>query len=236
MKLACNAFRRPRSWDKRNFRIILGRKICSGRRVQVSISPTRAEGYPFVKRYPYRMLRRATWLKAASCVPPILPPPLSFFLFSFFLPSSFSPRSTSNIWCDTRENIPSQRNWLAFLRKWGKEEGKREREREENSTFPGIPTEFYPIHRWWIQEFRYRAYSLFVSGRWLTTMMKKVTHIAFDGASFLSFSVEKWIWTKYPLRVSWKIPIPCLERSNSSSRATFFCFNIKNLIKSRKST
>lgn len=140
MKLACNAFRRPRSWDKRNFRIILGRKICSGRRVQVSISPTRAEGYPFVKRYPYRMLRRATWLKAASCVPPILPPPLSFFLFSFFLPSSFSPRSTSNIWCDTRENIPSQRNWLAFLRKWGKGEGKRER--EENSTFPGIPTEF----------------------------------------------------------------------------------------------
>lgn len=129
MKLACNAFRRPRSWDKRNFRIILGRKICSGRRVQVSISPTRAEGYPFVKRYPYRMLRRATWLKAASCVPPILPPPLSFFLFSFFLPSSFSPRSTSNIWCDTRENIPSQRNWLAFLRKWGKGEGKRERER-----------------------------------------------------------------------------------------------------------
>ena len=51
------------------------------RRVQVSISPTRAEGYPFVKRYPYRMLRRATWLKAASCVPPILP---SIFLFTAF--------------------------------------------------------------------------------------------------------------------------------------------------------
>lgn len=54
--------------------------------MQVSISPTRAEGYPFVKRYPYRMLRRATWLKAASCVPPILPPPLSFFLFFLLSP------------------------------------------------------------------------------------------------------------------------------------------------------
>lgn len=47
----------------------------------VSISPTRAEGYPFVTRYPYRMLRRATWLKAASCV---LSPDILFLFLSFF--------------------------------------------------------------------------------------------------------------------------------------------------------
>lgn len=60
------------------------KNLFSGRPTKAGIYFTdRAEGYPFVRRYPYRMLRRATWLKAASCLPPDTPPFLPSFLLSF---------------------------------------------------------------------------------------------------------------------------------------------------------
>lgn len=120
------------------------KNLFSGRPTKAGIYFTdRAEGYPFVRRYPYRMLRRATWLKAASCLPPDTPPFLPSFLLSFsHLPFHRVLRIEYLMRHARKYSPPPQRNWLAFLRKWGKRERK----------IPLSPGIFIQFHRWWIQQ------------------------------------------------------------------------------------